>query len=89
MGQVYKDVLERKLHEFRDVPLRAYVNPDGVDPHYLSHLEETLRSVGAVFVRSRDEANFVFDGNCEPCERTGQVVAFFKNGQLPFIGAAA
>jgi hypothetical protein len=87
MGEAYKNLLEHKLRELAGRPLRAYVNRDGVDPHYLVHLEETLRVGGALFVGSREEATFVFEGNCEPQERAGQVVAFFKDGQLVFNSA--
>jgi hypothetical protein len=41
------------------------------------------------FVESRAEANFVFEGHCEPATQPGKIVAFFKNEELHFAGMLA
>jgi hypothetical protein len=39
------------------------------------------------FVASRAEANFVFEGDCEPSYLPGQIVAFFSGGDVAFEGS--
>jgi hypothetical protein len=87
MGERYKATLEAKIREFGGSNLRVFINADGVNPHYKQHLEETFRGEGVRFVSSRAEANFVFDGDCEPNYLPGQIVAFFSGGDLAFAGA--
>ena len=86
MGERYRGFLELKIRELGGENLRVYINERGVDPHYLNHLDELLRAEGAVFVTNREDANFVFDGHCEPEFEPGQVVAFFKAEDLVFAG---
>ena len=87
MGEQYKAVLEEKIEQLGGSNIRVYINAEGVHPKYKEHLEATFRDAGVRFVESRDEANFVFDGHCEPVSRLGQIVAFFRNDQLAFAGA--
>jgi len=87
MGERYKATLEKKIKEFGGSNLRVFINADGVNPHYKQHLEDTFREAGVRFVSSRAEANFVFDGDCEPNHLPGQIVAFFTDGNLAFAGA--
>jgi hypothetical protein len=88
MGEQYRAVLEEKIRELGSGNLRVYINADGVNPHYKQHLEDTFRDAGVRFVSSRAEANFVFEGNCEPAYQAGQIVAFFSGPeQLSFAGA--
>ena len=90
MGEKYKEELQQKIHEFGGSNLRVYLNADGLHPHYHEHLKETFREAGVKFVSTRDEANFVFEGNCEeePAYLAGQIVAFFRPDQtMAFAGA--
>jgi len=86
MGERYKATLELKIKEFGGSNLRVFINAEGVNPHYKQHLEDTFREAGVRFVPCRGEANFVFDGDCEPNYLPGQIVAFFTNGNLAFAG---
>ncbi len=87
MGERYRATLEKKIAEFGGSNLRVYINAEGVNPHYKQHLEDTFRDAGVRFVSIRAEANFVFDGDCEPSYLPGQMVAFFRSGNLAFAGA--
>lgn len=88
MGERYRAALEEKIRELGSDKLRVFINADGAHPHYQKHLEETFRDAGVKFVASRQEANFVFEGNCEPAYQAGQIVAFFSGPeQLSFAGA--
>lgn len=87
MGEQYRAILEEKIREFGGDSLRVFINAEGVNPHYKQHLDDTFRDAGVRFVSSRSEANFVFDGDCEPSYLPGQIVAFFTNKQLAFAGA--
>jgi hypothetical protein len=86
MGEKYKATLVKKIAEFGGGNLRVFINADGVDPHYKQHLEDTFQEAGVRFVSSRAEANFVFEGDCEPARLPGQIVAFFKGGDVAFEG---
>jgi hypothetical protein len=88
MGERYRAALEEKIRELGSENLRVFINSEGVHPHYKQHLEETFRDAGVKFVESRGDANFVFEGNCEPAFQAGQIVAFFSAPeQLSFAGA--
>ena len=90
MGEQYKEQLQQKIHEFGGSNLRVYLNADGLHPHYYEHLKDTFQEAGVKFVASRNDANFVFEGNCtdEPAYEAGQVVAFFNQDRvLAFAGA--
>jgi hypothetical protein len=88
MGERYRAALEEKIRELGSSNLRVYINADGVHPHYKQHLEDTFRDAGVRFVDNRQEANFVFEGNCEPAHHAGQIVAFFSgHEELSFAGA--
>jgi hypothetical protein len=88
MGERYRAALEEKIRELGSSNLRVYINAGGVHPHYQQHLEDTFRDAGVRFVSSRQEANFVFEGNCEPAYHPGQIVAFFSGREeLSFAGA--
>jgi hypothetical protein len=88
LGEKYKDELEQKIRQFGGENLRVYINAEGVHPHYYEHLTETFKGEGVQFVSSRKEANFVFEGSCEPSYEMGQIVAFFNQDQsLSFAGA--
>ena len=89
MGQQYKAVLEEKIRELGGENLRVFINVDGVHPKYKEHLEQTFSEAGVRFVNNREEANFVFDGYCEPEFLPGQVAAYFAGEQLFFAGALA
>ncbi len=89
MGEKYRELLEHKIRELGGENLRVFINERGVDPHYLKHLDQLLKAEGAAFVKDRTDANFVFDGHCEPSFGPGQVVAFFKAEDLAFAGALA
>lgn len=89
MGEKYKAKLEQKIAEFGGRNLRVFINAAGVNPHYKQHLEDTFKEAGVKFVLSREEANFVFDGDCEPSRLPGQIVAFFKGGDVAFVGSLA
>lgn len=86
MGEKYKATLVKKIAEFGGGNLRVFINADGVDPHYKQHLEDTFQQAGVQFVSSRAEANFVFEGDCAPARLPGQIVAFFKGGDVAFEG---
>lgn len=88
MGREYKAALQAKIHELGGGSrLRAYINPEGVSPHYLEHLEETFREEGVTFVDSPREANFVFHGDqVESSFGLGQIAAFFRGGRMVFEG---
>ena len=86
MGERYKATLEQKIREFGGSNLPVFINADGVNPHYKQHLEDPFREAGVRFVASRDGANFVFDGDCEPNYVPGQIVAFFTSANLAFAG---
>jgi hypothetical protein len=86
MGEKYRAELEAKIREFGGSNLRVFINADGVNPHYKQHLEDTFRDAGVRFVSQRAEANFVFDGDCEPNYLPGQIVAFFTEGNIAFAG---
>jgi len=62
----------------------VYINHGGVDPHYLQHLKDTFRGARVRFVRTREEANLVFEANKTPKPWLGQVVAFLQENQLRF-----
>lgn len=87
MGEQYKAILEDKIRNLGGSNLRVYINPGGVHPHYYQHLRETFESAQVKFVADRADANFVFDGNCEPVYHEGQVAAYFQEGRLLFSGA--
>jgi hypothetical protein len=87
MGQRYKRAINELIRDLGAEKLRVFINPDGVDPHYRQHLEDTFRDAGVRFVSSREEANLVFEGHETPERRPGQVVAFFQESQLMFAGA--
>lgn len=87
MGEKYKATLNKKIAEFGGSNLRVFINAAGVDPHYKQHLEDTFREAGVRFVESREAANFVFEGDCEPAYLPGQIVAFFAGGDVAFAGA--
>lgn len=89
MGEAYRSLLEQKIMQLGRTHLRVYINPAGVDPHYLLHLEEMFRTARATFVLSREDANFVFEGTCEPHSLPGQVTAFFTDSRLEFLGELA
>ena len=87
MGEAYKEILEAKIQELGGGSgLRVYINSKGVDPHYRQHLQDTFEGAGVRFVDSREGANFVFDGHCEPIPHDSQVTAFFRGNQLAFTG---
>lgn len=87
MGEKYKTTLVKKIAEVGGHNLRVFINADGVNPHYKQHLEDTFQEAGVHFVASRAEANFVFEGDCEPARLPGQIVAFFRGGEVAFEGA--
>lgn len=87
MGERYRAQLQDILEDLGPERLRAYLNPEGVSQEYKRHVEDTFRAQGVVFVRSREEANFVFDGHCSPVSMPGQVVAFFRDDALVLEGA--
>lgn len=89
MGEKYKATLVKKIAEFGGVNLRVFINAEGVDPHYKQHLEDTFTEAGVKFVTNRAEANFVFEGDCKPSRLPGQIVAFFKGGDVAFEGSLA
>lgn len=89
MGEKYKEELQQRISELGAQNLRVYINEEGVHPHYYQHLKETFSEAGVTFVSGRQEANFVFDGNCEPVSLPGQIVAFFRSEQLHFAGMLA
>lgn len=86
MGEQYRLTLEEKIEELGAANLRVYINEDGVNPHYRQHLEDTFRDAGVRFVSKREEANFIFEGDCTPSYQEGQVSAFFRGQQLSFVG---
>ena len=86
MGEKYKAELQDRINEIGAGRLRVYINAEGVHPHYYQHLQETFQEAGVRFVDSREQANFVFEGNCEPVSQPGQMVAFFRNEELQFAG---
>ncbi|HEY2971895.1 MAG TPA: hypothetical protein VGJ48_05240 [Pyrinomonadaceae bacterium] len=85
MGEQYRQRIEEKISELGADNLRVFINDDGVTTHY--RLEDTFRHAGVRFALSREEANLVFEGNHPPSYRTGQVVGFFRETQLMFVGA--
>ena len=87
MGEKYKEALDEKIIELGGSNLRVYINAEGVHPQYRQHLEATFQQAGVRFVEDREEANFIFEGHCEPFYQSGQVVAFFKGEQIAFAGA--
>ena len=87
MGEEYKQSIEEKIRELGADKLRVFINPDGVNPHYRQHLEDTFREAGVKFVSRREEANLVFEGNQTPSPDKGQMVAFFQHDRLIFTGA--
>ncbi len=87
MGRRYRAELQERINELGAENLRVYLNAEGVDPRYYQHLEETFSEAGVKFVASREEANFVFEGHCEPETVPGKIVAFFRGQQLQFVGA--
>lgn len=87
MGEKYKATLEKKIAEVGGANLRVFMNAAGLDPHYQQHLEGTFKEAGVTFVNERGEANFVFEGDCEPSRLPGQIVAFFKGGDVAFEGS--
>ena len=86
MGEKYKAKLQERINELGAENLRVYINEEGVDPRYYQHLEDTFKEAGVKFVASRQEANFVFEGHCEPASVAGKIVAFFRNQELQFEG---
>ena len=87
MGREYKAALQEEIHRLGGGSnLRVYINPEGVSPHYLEHLEETFREEGVTFVETPKEANFVFQGDKISAFDIGQVAAFFRGGQMVFEG---
>ena len=78
MGREYKAALQAKLHQLGGgEKLRAYINADGVSPHYLEHLKETFREEGVTFVDQAQDANFVFHGDqVDSGFGIGQIAAF-------------
>jgi hypothetical protein len=86
MGEQYKEGLRQRIDELGAENLRVYINQEGVHPRYYEHLEATFTDAGVKFVASRREANFVFEGHCEPVNVPGQVVAYFRNDALQFAG---
>jgi hypothetical protein len=86
MGEKYRATLERKIAEVGGANLRVFINANGVNPHYKQHLEDTFKAAGVRFVEERAEANFVFEGDCEPARLPGQIVAFFRGEDVAFEG---
>lgn len=87
MGKQYQAAIEQKVLELgggRD--LRAFINPDGVEPAYLQHLLTTLRQLDVAIVEERSQANFVFDGHAEPTFADGTVTSYFRDGTIHFEG---
>jgi hypothetical protein len=78
--------LKAKINEPSAEKLRVFVDPEGINPHYQQHLEDTFRHAGVQFVATREEANLVIDGSGSPSYGTGQVAAFVQSGQLAFAG---
>ncbi len=87
MGEKYKAKLEQKIAEVGGANLRVFLNADGLHPHYKQHLEDTFKEAGVQFVENRAQANFVFEGDCEPARLPGQIVAFFRGGDVEFEGS--
>ena len=87
MGEQYRQVLEEKLRTLGGGELRVYIDDASISPHYRKHLEETVLGSGAILVSTREEANFVFDGESAPFDMPGVVTAFIANGQIEFRGA--
>lgn len=87
MGEQYRKTLEDKIREIGSESLRVYINADGIDPHYKKHLEDTFKDARVAVVLNREEANFIFEGGCEPSYHEGQIVAFFRGNELLFAGA--
>ena len=87
MGEQHRHTIEAKIHQLGAENLRVFIDPDGVNPHYRQHLEDTFRDAGVQFVAVREEANLVFEGDRHPQPRPGQIVAFFQASQLMFAGA--
>lgn len=87
MGEQYQGELREKIAALGAENLRVYINADGVHPHYYRHLQDTFQEAGVTFVASRQKANFVFEGNCEPVSMAGQIVAYFSHETLQFAGA--
>ncbi len=87
MGREYKAALQQEIRRLGGgANLRVFINPDGVSPHYLEHLEETFREEGVTFVQTAKEANFVFQGDQVSAFDTGQVAAFFRGGRMVLEG---
>lgn len=86
MGEKYKAELQDRINEIGADNLRVYINPEGVHPHYYQHLQETFLEAGVQMVDNRLEANFVFEGEIEPENQAGQMVAYFRNQELQFAG---
>jgi hypothetical protein len=89
MGEKYKAELQERINELGGENLRVFINEEGVHPRYYKHLQETFRESGVRFVENRAEANFVFEGHCEPATQPGKIVAFFRNEELHFAGMLA
>ncbi len=88
MGKEYKAALHEEIERLGGGErLRVFINPEGVSPHYLEHLEETFREAGVTFVESPKAANFVFQGDQVAKFGIGQVAAFFRGGQMVFEGS--
>lgn len=86
MGEKYKAELQKRIDELGAQNLHVYINAEGVDPRYYQHLEQTFTEAGVRFVESRHEANFIFEGHCEPAVKAGQIVAYFREEQIHFAG---
>ncbi len=87
MGREYKAALQDRIQQLGGGDnLRVYINPEGVSPHYLEHLEETFREAGVTFVETPKQANFVFHGEQAVPFGLGQVAAFFRGGNMVFEG---
>ena len=87
MGEEYRQTIEDKIEELGAERLRVFINHEGVNPHYLQHLENTFRDAGVRFVADRADANLIFEGHQTPSYQKGQIVAFFQQSRLTFAGA--
>jgi hypothetical protein len=91
MGERYRKALQDEIRKLGAGNLRVFVNEAGLSPEYRKHLGTTLGEAGVAVVKTRGEANFLFEGECseEPVADQLRIVAFIRNGELTFRGSLA